>query len=153
MSGAEASCRAHGGLQMSTHNMCRLAVRRPPTVPFSDRFSSEVLKSWSGRACRQIVAAKLTICRCDPRAAPASEAAHHSQEESVTSNANLSRPVTLSEAHDLLRKMRSAANDDQDAPAAPAEDLMERLGTASRPVISEASPIERQPTRGPSTSR
>jgi hypothetical protein len=71
----------------------------------------------------------------------------------VTSNANLSRPVTLSEAHDLLRKMRSAANDDQDAPAAPGEDVIGRSETASTPVMSVASPIDRQPTRGPSTSR
>ena len=71
----------------------------------------------------------------------------------MTSNANLSRPVTLSEAHDLLRKMRNAANDDQDAPAAPDEDVIGRSGTASSPVMSAASPIDRQPTRGPSTSR
>ncbi len=71
----------------------------------------------------------------------------------MTSNANLSRPVTLSEAHDLLRRMRSAANDDQDSPAPANEEVIGRLGTASRKVMSAASPIERQPTRGPSTSR
>ena len=50
----------------------------------------------------------------------------------MASNANSSGPVTLSEAHGLLQKMRSAANDDRDAPPSPTEEVPARSRSASR---------------------
>src|SRR5467141_499711 len=52
--------------------------------------------------------------------------------KTVASNANSSRPVTLSEAHGLLQGMRRAANDDLDAPPPPTEEVPRRSRSSSR---------------------